>query len=335
MAALWFAAPLTSRAQEGSVELKRRAVLNGHPALVQCLAFSGDGKTLMTGSSPKISLEGQNYDTFIAWNVADGKRKFLIPHQQTFNSFAPLNDGTAVVIPNGNTVTIFDMKAGKPMPSPTGTVQESVITAAVPKDGKIIAAGTFDSGNILLIDRRTRKVQKTLKGHKKGITALTFSSDGKRLASGSYDGSVMLWDVKTAKAMHTIAVGKEEGEPITCLKFAPDGSTLATLISDGAVSFWDVITGVKQEAKAEFPTISLRGIDYSSDGKLIVTCSANLFPSPSKGAVMLWDAKTGEKLFEVEDTDGISTDVAFSPDGKTVASSGGNTAKLWDVVSKK
>ena len=83
-----------------------------------------------------------------------------------------------------------------------------------------------------------------LKGHKHTITCLAFSAIGNCLASGSKDGTVILWDVARRKILATLPGHKDM---VTVVAFTPDGKTLASGSHDNRVRLWDVAIGKELE----------------------------------------------------------------------------------------
>ncbi len=76
----------------------------------------------------------------------------------------------------------------------------------------------------------------TLRGHADAVTSVAFSPDGARLATGSWDYTVKLWDAATGKEITTLR-GYPRG--VTSVAFSPDGARLATGSIDTTVKLWD------------------------------------------------------------------------------------------------
>jgi WD40 repeat protein len=94
--------------------------------------------------------------------------------------------------------------------------------------------------------------------------------------------------------------------------------------------FWDPATGRHLQALGGDEVLSYHSLCASRDGRRLAT--ASLDPLKMKWAVVLWDAATGRRLATAEDGDGQVNAVAFTPDGTGLASTGGNTVKLWEIT---
>ena len=100
----------------------------------------------------------------------------------------------------------------------------------------------------------------TLEGHGHWVSTVCFSSDGKQLASGSWDRAVRLWDVDTGACVRTL---EGHGDWVICVCFSPDGKQLFSGSNDKTVRLWDVETGACVETHRvddEFMS-SVPGID--------------------------------------------------------------------------
>ncbi|MCG9134359.1 sigma-70 family RNA polymerase sigma factor, partial [Candidatus Poribacteria bacterium] len=176
-------------------------------------------------------------------------------------------------------------------------------------DGKLLAIA---SGiGVWLYDVATRREIALLTAHTSIVDRLAFSPDGRTFASGSKDGTVLLWGYNSADGstgvQTKLTVNREELSGLN-LTFSPDGRTLASGTGD-AIQFWDTITGEQKSAITSFNTF----LSFTPDGTTIIVCVDR------KGTISLWDPITGKhKKMIPGDIDRVVS-VALSPNGKTIA----------------
>ena len=153
------------------------------------------------------------------------------------------------------------------------------------------------------------------------VLSVAFSPDGVTLASGSMDGTLILWDARTGKLLDTL---NGHTGSVKSVAFSPDGGTLTSGSGDETVILWDVQTG-ERLCILEGHTGTVWSVAFSPAGKTLASGSHD-------GTVILWEVGTGERLDILEGHLGSVRSVAFSPDGGTLASgSSDGTVILWDV----
>ncbi|CAD8098321.1 unnamed protein product [Paramecium primaurelia] len=165
-----------------------------------------------------------------------------------------------------------------------------------------------------------------LDGHKSPIASLCFSPDCKTLASGSYDGLISLWDVKTGQY-----IAKLNGHSNTAyaVSFSPDGTTFAGS-QNNVICLWD-IKSRKIKSKFEGHSGNVSSICFSPDCRTLASCSWD-------SSIRLWDVQTGQLKAYLNDHYDLVFSISISPDGTTLASGGGGlvgggdfSIRLWDV----
>ncbi len=158
-----------------------------------------------------------------------------------------------------------------------------------------------------------------------GASCVAVSPDGKLVAGGGMDKALAVWDVATGAEVFR-AAGLENTVLSGC--FSPDGKSLAA-VSGSALRIWDVRT--KREALRIDAPAGLRPLAYMPDGKALAAgCEDH--------TGRLWDAATGRELRRFEGHTDMIYSLAVSPDGKMLATGAGDkdrTVILWDVASGK
>jgi nucleoside transporter len=163
---------------------------------------------------------------------------------------------------------------------------------------------------------------RVLNGHNGAITSVTFSPDGKWIASASDDDSVMIWDAESGQPMRTL---KGHTDDVNSVSFSPDGKWIASGSDDNTVKVWDAANG-QQMRTLEGHADNVSSVSYSRDGKWIASASDD-------DTVMIWDAGSGQQMRTLKGHADNVTSVSFSPDGNWIASgSGDRTVKIWDAA---
>ena len=163
----------------------------------------------------------------------------------------------------------------------------------------------------------------TLYGHTHTVRSVSFSPDGTRIASGSFDRTIRLWDASTGEELHTL---KGHTSSVRSVSFSPDGTRIASGGEDKTIRLWDATTG-KEIKTLEGHEDSVRSVSFSPDGTRIASGGADR-------TIRLWDASTGEQLNTLKGHTAIVWSVSFSPDGTRIASgSADQTIRMWDAAT--
>ena len=165
----------------------------------------------------------------------------------------------------------------------------------------------------------------TLVGHTKFVISIAFSPDGMKIASGSYDETIKLWDISIGNVINTFS---GHTDVIRCVAFSPDGTKLASASGyyDKTIKLWDVNSGTEIKTFIGH-TSDIYSIAFSPNGTMLASGSEDK-------TIKLWEIISGTviKTFSGH-TDGI-TSIAFSPDGTKLASgSFDHTIKIWETNS--
>ncbi|MBG1266854.1 WD40 repeat domain-containing protein, partial [Nostoc sp. WHI] len=164
-----------------------------------------------------------------------------------------------------------------------------------------------------------------LQGHDGFVRSVSFSADGKTLASGSDDNTIKLWNLETGKEIRTL---KGHDGIVLSVSFSADGKTLASGSDDKMIKLWNLETG-KEIRTFKGHDGFVHSVNFSADGKTLASGSKDK-------TIKLWNLETGKEIRTLKGHDGFVSSVSFSADGKTLASgSDDKTIKLWNLETGK
>jgi WD40 repeat protein len=314
---------LTQASPQGDAVLEATATLGyplkqfvGHTDGVPAVAFSPDGKQVLTGSYDKTAR---------LWDAATGALiRTFAGHTLGVRAVAFSPDGKHVLTGSGDsTMRLWNTQSGELVLTLTGHT-DGINAVVFSPDGKRIASAS-DDGTARIWDAKTGKELLQFKGHDGPVIDVAFSHDGKQVLTGSLDKRAQLWDAGTGKVLQRF-LGHTDF--VLGVAFSPDGKSVVTGSEDHSARLWDIATG-KELKRFTGDTDFVRAVAFSPDGKTLLTSSGDK-------TARLWDVSTGQEVRRfVGHSDRIDRAV-FSPDGKQVLTgSGDGTARLWSVGDQR
>jgi len=332
----------------------------GHTSWVTALSFSRDGRVLASGSHDK---------TIRFWNVGTREPigKPLQKHEEDITILAFSRDGQSLASGDfRGKIYLWNLKEGyqAAYANESLTGHHSSIDALVwdPTDKAFISAGANAS---VIRWHRAFGNWPVLPGYANGMTV---STDGRYIASGSYDGVVTIWDVASREIHKSLAT--QVGE-VTGLAFSPDGTRVVVSGRRAVVELLDVVTGACLSRQVRAHALEGGEVTYSRDGLTILSSGSDsvirmwsptdlsmtgelkdahqsavrhlavspkgqVFASSGRnGSVQLWDLQSQKRLGKEIDAEGDATELCFSPDGSRLFTAGdGGKIEVWDVATQ-
>jgi WD40 repeat protein len=296
--------------------------LAGHTGWVRSLAFSPDGKTLVSCGSDK---------TVRLWKIPKGKLDRTIRRQSAPLLTAAFIAGGAEAIVCGEDRTIerFDVATGALLQTIPGRASADANlnkyeTAVFSADGRWLAANAGGRTSELRQVAPNGEAR-VLESRVNGVKAVAFSQDGRWLATGNQDATMTLWDTVAGRAIAKLGGGAGSVE---ALAFSRDGQWLAWGSRGGAIAIWDLGAACelrKWEAHAD----GVASLVFTPDGKWLISGSAD-------STIKVWETKTWNEAARLTGHKQGVTALSVSADGQRLISAGvDQTVRLWDLGARQ
>jgi WD40 repeat protein len=309
---VWDASPFNNSADP------RIRTLRGPEGEFYGLAFSPDGRLLASASTDRsIKL----------WDAQTGQE---VPafhgHKEAVLCLTFSPDGQRLLSGSmDRTVKLWDVRTRELLRSFEEGFKVMVRSVAFRPDGKAFAAGSHHM--LQLWDLRGRRLLNE-EADPEFVNCVTFSRDGKYLATVGHTRTAKVWDVTDVARAQVVSSFPWHQTHVFCVAFHPEGKYLASGDSDSKVEIWDPVTGRPIKTLSRQHTDFVSTVAFSRDGRFLATASWK--------EVIVWDANSFEKLKTLDRLAGKIWSVAFSPDGKRLAAAGGykgeGEIKIWDAT---
>jgi WD40 repeat protein/tRNA A-37 threonylcarbamoyl transferase component Bud32 len=213
------------------------------------------------------------------------------------------------------TVRLWDAREGRQR-AVLPAAQDGIRQLVFAPDGRLLGGGS--SGDIIIWDAGTGRRLGKLPVKTHCVQSLAVS--GKRLAAGTFEGPIKVWDA----AGRELAILKGHGDSVHSLALSPEGDRLLSGGFDGTVRLWSTKAG-REVLRLRSGPGAINAVAFSSDGRRAVS-------SDDAGATV-WDTHRGRDLLTLRGHSSAVQSVAFSPDGQQLATAASDgLVKVWDAL---
>jgi len=338
--------------------------MTGRSNAAYAVAFSADGTQLTAGGRTRWDLR-----------TGRGLRLVPSPSEKLFSMPSPDGKLIATFAPNSNSIAILETPTGRARQTLSGPAGVGVERARFSADGNLLAASfmqTQGARTVASLTSNQLKIWETASGREVrtidiGMSAsdFGFSDNGRVLITLQAQGEVALWDVASGSKLRNLTpsampnLGSMTNPSTASMPSMPNMADLNSMVNNvlGSMSAGTMGRTVTSYGfSADGKTVATGGLESKSNLDLNAMMNASMNQKPPKGKkrpddpsdlmknikietngqVVLWDMTTGSEVGRISGHGKSVTGLAFSRDGKLIASgSTDNTIKIWDVATKR
>ena len=302
----------------------------GHQSVIRNLTFTPDGKFIVSAGDDKVIR---------IWDWRLGKTIRTIRGQS-----GPGDEGKIFAValsPDGRwlavggwlgksknrsdccgDIRIFDFPTGKLKALLKGHTSRVIALAFSPQGDRLVSGGRDSTA--IIWDLESQSAIYRLRGHRDDVYSVGFTPDGSRVVTGSYDKTLRLWNAENGLLLKEMA-----GHTDRIRSISISGLSIASADKNGEIRLWHSMTGALLKV---LPQKSGEIIRFSPNGRLLLSSCGS---SSCADNQHVYDVTSGKKLMSYEKLGSSVIALAFSPDGKLVATGGGDNHEIhvWDPTT--
>jgi WD40 repeat protein/uncharacterized caspase-like protein len=306
----------------------------GHQAIIKGIAFTHDGKYLVSAGDDKVVRvwdwrAGKTVRT-IRGQVGPGPEGAIfamaLSPDGRWLAVAGWTDKSDARVPCCGDIRLYDFATGELKALLKGHTSSINALAFSPDSTRLISGAWLGDLTAIIWDVAAHKPLHRLEGHTAEIYGVAFTPDGARAVTASLDRTLRLWNVADGALVKDM---RGHGDKVWALAVQPKDGTIASGDNSGEIRLWDSRTGafLRTLARQGGQVGSLR---FSPDGRLLLsTCGQNC---GGEFRQRIFDVASTQELTVYSKHDNIVLASAFSPDGRLVATGGGDNEEIhiWD-----
>ena len=314
-------AELARQSAANALEAARQAATASSRSMIRALAFSRDGRTLLTAGDDGV-LHAASADNGSAWDSYHG-------HQGAVFALAFAGADRLVSASADRSAVIWDLRTTWNLQQTLGTngpIADRVNTLRFSTDGQRLASGGGEptrGGEIDLWQVRDGKLLQSFnRAHSDAVFSLDFSRDGHYLASGAADRQIKILDLDSGQVVRTL-----EGHlhHVLGVSWRADGHALASAGADNVIKIWDPVTGERKKNIESFGK-EVTGINY-------VGITDQAVASSGDHGVALFK-ENGDRVRSYSGSTDFMNAVATTADGKIVIAAGQDgVLRVWNGLT--